>query len=195
MRGWRVMSRGVDLRVRGVRRLGRADDLGGHRRRFDDRQRDWRTAASGERCGSSDDCLSNEVCVEGFCGDTDLYYFDVRVHSFAPASCSDGWGTAEVYFSYVANDELQATSSSASCPASWSEEALPTYDSLHTFELRFWELDAFEDDLLAELCWRDVFDGCDVVPKTVLHEGGWAGYTGANDELYLDVTFTPLVFP
>lgn len=149
-------------------------------------------------CNESDDCLDNEVCVDGYCGDTDYYYFDVRVTHFAPNDCSDGWGAGEVYFAYFSDaDTLQAVSPWSYCPASWADLEVPHYDSLQSFRLDFWEDDAFDDDYMATLCWdangnTTTFDNCSVVPKIWLHAGLVNGYIGANNQYGITVTFTPI---
>lgn len=150
-------------------------------------------------CTASWECADNEVCVDGFCGDTDLYYFDVRVESFAPNDCSDGWGAGEVYFAfYTTPDSLQAVSGEAYCPASWSDFMMPAYDSLVPFRLDFWESDVVEDDYLATLCWdgegvATTFDNCQAVPKHWLHEGTVTGYIG--NDIGVTVNFTAFSWP
>lgn len=149
-------------------------------------------------CLVSAECADSEVCVDGQCGDTDLYYFDVRVTWFSPDDCSDGWGTGEVYFAFYSGweNELQAVSTWSYCPADWSDFEMPKYDSLLPFQLDFWEDDEFEDDYMATLCWDA--DGttnspnpCSVVPKHWLHEGIVSGTIGSN-QYDITVTFTPL---
>lgn len=138
-------------------------------------------------CGSSADCAQTEVCFYGECLDTDTVYFTVQVTRFDPPDCLDGFGSAELIYYYYEDDVLMYSSSEALCPGSWPEEQM-IYDSLKTFELEFWESDAFENDFVTSFCWLDDFDACGPVPKEVLHEGGYSGFDG---EYYLEVTFTP----
>lgn len=150
-------------------------------------------------CSASAECADTEVCVDGYCGDTDLYFFDFRVTRFSPDDCSDGWGSAEVYFAFYSGleNELQAVSTWSDCPADWSDLEMPRYDSLMPFQLDFWEDDEFDDDFMATLCWDANGDTssqyqCSVVPKYWLHEGTVTGHIGSNSQFGITVTFTPL---
>ncbi|MCY0989719.1 hypothetical protein OV203_41210 [Nannocystis sp. ILAH1] len=148
-------------------------------------------------CSVTAECADTEICVDGFCGDTDLYYFDVRVTRFAPDDCSDGWGAGEVYFAFYSGTEsqLQGVSTWSYCPADWSDFEMPLYDSLTPFQLDFWEDDEFEDDYMATLCWdadgnANSTDPCSVVPKHWLREGTVTGYIGSSNQYGITVTFT-----
>lgn len=142
-------------------------------------------------CEFSSDCLNTEVCVDGFCGDTDLFYFDVRVEYFEPPICEDGFGTAELFFDYYVDEFYTYTSSIADCPANWNNESLSNYDSLLSFRLKFWELDTFIDDLLVDFCWTDEFGVCKPVPKNILHQGY---YDDNFNSAFISIKFSPVLY-
>ncbi|PRP92599.1 hypothetical protein ENSA5_47800 [Enhygromyxa salina] len=152
---------------------------------------DGDTSGDGDlSCEISADCLDDEVCVEGACGDTDLYYYDASVVVFVPPICRDGVGTAELEYEVYQDEVFTDLSSEAGCPGAWPQEPF-SYDSLSTLQLDFYEVDAFFDDYITSMCWTDEFDQCDRVPKLILHDGGWVGMV---EESYIELRFDPLPY-
>jgi hypothetical protein len=139
-------------------------------------------------CVDSSECASTEVCSYGYCGDTDFFYFDVFVLRFEPMSCLDGWGGSEMYFEYFEGGEFRSQSPWSECPSAWPDNPVP-YDSVRTFQLNFWEADAFVDDLITGFCVEgELATGCAPIPKQALHDGAWVGTTpdgGFEVELWI----------
>jgi len=140
-------------------------------------------------CLDNEECADDAVCVDGDCWLIDAIYFNVAVDLFAPSSCDDGWGDAELYYDYYEGADYITTSSVSACPGDWPDEEV-LYDPLLSFELEFWESDVLDDDLITSLCWND--GSCTPVPHSVLRNGRWVGYDGSGT-FYLDLRFEPLL--
>lgn len=140
-------------------------------------------------CSDNDECAGDEVCVDGDCWSIDAIYFNVVVDLFAPPSCDDGWGDAELYYDYYEGGDYISSSAVSGCPGDWPDEEV-IYDPLFSFELEFWESDAIDDDLITSLCWND--GSCTPVPHSILRAGRWVGYDGSGT-YYLDLRFEPLL--
>jgi hypothetical protein len=141
-------------------------------------------------CLDSAECLDDEVCVEGVCGHTDLYYFDASVVAFFPPVCRDGVGTAELKYEVYQDAMFYTASSEVGCPGAWPREPF-TYDSLSTLQLDFYEVDAFFDDFITSMCWPDQFGECGRVPEIILHDGGWIGMV---EDSYVELRFDPIPY-
>ncbi|MBK8263587.1 MAG: hypothetical protein IPK80_19900 [Nannocystis sp.] len=136
---------------------------------------------------STAECAFDELCYDSICTWIGLLYFDVTVHDFTPPDCSDGWGSAEIYYDFLADGVYVSSSAISGCPGTWSDESV-SYDPLTSFWLQFWESDAFEDDLITSLCWGG--GSCGPIPYEVLREGWWAGLDGGGT-YYLSLSFEP----
>ena len=127
-------------------------------------------------CESNYECADDEVCFEGSCGAAVFYDYEITVTSFAPPSCRDGVGTAEVlYKSYIGN-AVEHISAESACPSSWPNETFRV-GGTEIFSLEFWEADGFADDYFTSLCWQE-FGECSGIPDYVLHDYGFVGLTG-----------------
>lgn len=149
------------------------------------------TSTTGEppnTCSNSSECATDEVCVGGSCGSTDLYYFNVYIERFDPPVCDDGFGTSELYYDYYQNDTYISKSTTETCPGQWETEAL-YYDSLQSFRVAFWEEDVFDDDFITSLCWGG--DPCEPIPPELLHAGEWSG-TDSSENYYMEFRFVPI---
>jgi len=140
-------------------------------------------------CLDNDECADDAVCVDSACWPIDAIYFNVAVDLFAPPSCDDGWGDADIYYDYYEGGEFISSSFVSACPGDWPDEQI-VYDPLLSFMLEFWDSDAFDDDLLTSLCWND--GSCTPVPHSVLRGGRWVGYDGSG-MFYMDLRFEPLL--
>lgn len=121
-------------------------------------------------CSDNDECLDEEICADGECVDANQFNYEIRVMAYTPPDCSDGLGGAEIAYYAYEDDLLIYESSESSCPAAWPSE-LFVYNPPGIFQIDFWELDTFADDLLIALCWQDEFSECTQIPKDVLHDG------------------------
>lgn len=146
------------------------------------------TTGESQYCDYSFECANTEVCVDGYCGDTDNYYFNVTVLMFQPNTCEeDGIGTVELYYIYYMNDIVQQVSNITDyCPGEWANTQL-YYDSLQTFAIDFWESDPIDDDYYGRWCFQDENENCIPVPKQILHDG----YIGDDT---IEWTFDPIPF-
>lgn len=138
-------------------------------------------------CMKNSDCASDEVCYSDACILIDDLYFEVAVYSFEPPSCADGWGDAELYFDFFQGGEFISSSSISGCPGEWWDEPVH-YDPHLSFQLDFWESDAFDDDFLTTLCWGNVV--CEEVPDAVLRDRWWTGPDSSGDFSYV-IEFAP----
>ena len=146
------------------------------------------STAGDPTCATNEQCASDEVCYQSLCTWIGLLYFEVTVHDFSPPDCSDGWGTAEIYYDFYQGDTYISSSATSSCPGTWADESV-FYDPLQSFALQFWELDAFDDDLITSLCWGG--DPCEPIPYEILREGSWSGLD-SEATYYLALSFEPV---
>lgn len=142
-------------------------------------------------CSINADCPETDVCDQGQCVDIDAVYFDFEVTYFEPINCDDGWGDAELFYKYFEDEIEQGSTGESTCPGSWAGDYF-LYDSLKSFNLEFWELDAFFDDYLTSMCWGDL-ESCGPVPKSILHDGIYWGMT-SDDLFYVEIFFYPVQF-
>lgn len=149
---------------------------------------------SGTTAGGDDDCQDNsecgpeEICFDSFCTDPYGLTYWVTITKFAPESCADGFGDAELYYKVFLDGAQTETSPSVGCPGDWSAEIFD-YDPASSLEIEFWDVDAIEDDFITSLCWIDENDACGPVPASVLHDGGFSGLD-ASLKYTLKVEFT-----
>ena len=121
-------------------------------------------------CSSNADCPETDVCVDNLCEDANLFNYEIRVLGYTPPDCGDGIGSAEIAYYAYGDEVLLYESSESTCPAAWPQESF-VYNPPEVFQIDFWELDTFADDLLIALCWQNEFDECTQIPKDILHEG------------------------
>lgn len=138
-------------------------------------------------CSSPSDCAADETCVDDVCTDLSNVSFWAIVERFTPDSCDDGvlTGTKDLYFEAFDYSDLLDTSPVAdSCPGTWSDFSF-AFDGM-TLRLVFWNENLVEDEMVAEVCWRDDADECTWVPTEVLHDGEYSDAT-------LDIRFVPIL--
>lgn len=144
-------------------------------------------------CTINGDCAAYEVCFDdGICDHAHLGVYETRVLSFSGCP-DDGVGGPEIFYVAWEDDMLDHKSGISGCPAGWGNETWELGgDALTTgfvdpFVIEFWEEDAVSNDFITSICWG--VGVCEPVPPQLLHDGGWIGMIGANDQYVLDVEF------
>lgn len=153
---------------------------------------DSSSEAGAPACIANTDCAPDDVCfADGVCDHAYGGVYEVRVLSFSGCP-DDGVGGPEVYYEAREASDVVHTSAISGCPPVWPNEAfelggLELTGFVDPFVIHFLEEDVgVPDYYIAALCWSGPF-GCVPVPPWLLHDGGWAGLIGDNDEYAVEV--------
>ena len=127
-------------------------------------------------CANTLECGPGQVCdASGICDAAWKHTYSISISQFAPTSCADEWGSADVVFELYLDGQFVQQSSAEYCPADWSAEPF-TYHGWQTLQLKFFESDLWNEDMpYTDFCWKDEHGNCTSVPLSVLRAGEFDG--------------------